>query len=90
MTSLPSKDNIRDIILEMKDEFISRDAIEKLQSLQPTSEEVNNIRNAHQRNLEIPLGTAEQYLLGRLNTQMNRIFTLIFQCSPAFQVLTAD
>ena len=64
MTSLPSKDNIRDIILEMKDEFISRDAIEKLQSLQPTSEEVNNIRNAHQRNLEIPLGTAEQFLLG--------------------------
>ena len=67
MTSLPSKDNIRDIILEMKDEFISRDAIEKLQSLQPSVEEVNIIRQAHQQNLEIPLGTAEQYLLGQLH-----------------------
>ena len=39
MTNLPSSSIIRDIILEMKDELINRDAIEKLGSLIPTAEE---------------------------------------------------
>ena len=44
LTSLPSVTSIRDIILDMRDDLIPRDGIEKLQALLPTEEETVNIR----------------------------------------------
>ena len=65
MTNLPSSSIIRDIILEMKDELINRDAIEKLGSLIPTDEEIAQIKLAKLQNPDTPLGTAEEFLLGK-------------------------
>ena len=65
MTNLPSSSIIRDIILEMKDELINRDAIEKLGSLIPTDEEIAQIKHAKLQNPDTPLGTAEEFLLGK-------------------------
>ena len=44
LTSLPLVSSLRDIILDMKDDVITRDDIEKLQALLPTEEEVTSIR----------------------------------------------
>ena len=44
LTSLPPASALRDIILDMKDDIITRDDIEKLQALLPTEEEVTSIR----------------------------------------------
>lgn len=63
MTSLPSVTSIRDIILDMREDLISRDGIEKLQALQPTEEETLTIRRSHQASPDVPLGPAEQFLL---------------------------
>ena len=63
MTSLPPTSIIREIIVEMKDDLITRDAIEKLQSLVPTEEEITNIKHAQEANPDTPLGSAEQFLL---------------------------
>ena len=46
MTSLPPVSKIRSIIMEMKEDLISRDAIEKLQLLLPHDEEVSMIKQA--------------------------------------------
>ena len=44
LTSLPPVSSLRDIILDMKDDIITRDDIEKLQALLPSEEEVTSIR----------------------------------------------
>ena len=44
LTTLPPVSSLRDIILDMKDDVITRDDIEKMQALLPTEEEVNSIR----------------------------------------------
>ena len=44
LTSLPLVSSLRDIILDMKDDIITRDDIEKLQALLPSEEEVTSIR----------------------------------------------
>ena len=44
LTTLPPVSSLRDIILDMKDDVITRDDIEKLQALLPTEEEVTSIR----------------------------------------------
>ena len=44
LTSLPPVSSLRDIILDMKDDVITRDDIEKLQALLPSEEEVTSIR----------------------------------------------
>ena len=63
LTSLPPVSSLRDIILEMKDDIVTRDDIEKLQALLPSEEEVTNIRKSHQASPDLPLGPAEQFLL---------------------------
>ena len=65
MTSLPSSGVIREIIMDMKDDLITIDALEKLGSLIPTDEEVHSIKEAQKLHPEIPLGAAEQFLLGQ-------------------------
>ena len=44
LTSLPPVCSLRDIILDMKDDMVTRDDIEKLQALLPSEDEVSNIR----------------------------------------------
>ena len=50
--------------MNMKDDLITRDALEKLGSLIPTDEEIHSIKEAQQLHPGIPLGAAEQFLLG--------------------------
>ena len=64
MTSLPSSSLIREIIMNMKDDLITRDALEKLGSLIPSDEEIHSIKEAQQLHPGIPLGAAEQFLIG--------------------------
>ena len=73
MTSLPSSLVIREIIMNMKDDLITRDALEKLGSLIPSDEEIHSIKEAQQLHPGIPLGAAEQFLLGFI------IFTKLLQ-----------
>ena len=48
----------------MDDKIITRERVEKLQSLMPCEEEITAIKDAQKENPEdIPLGTAEQFLL---------------------------
>ena len=47
----------------MNDKDITREGIEKLQSLIPTEEEISCIKDAQKNNQELPLGSAEQFLL---------------------------
>ena len=54
--------------MEMKDDLITRDALEKLGSLMPTDEELRSIKEAQQLHPDIPLGAAEQFMLGYLSS----------------------
>ena len=51
--------------MDMKDDLITRDALEKLGSLIPSDEEVHSIKEAQKLIPGIPLGAAEQFLLGQ-------------------------
>ena len=61
--NFPAIANVRDVIVDMNDKFLSRDGIEKLQTLIPTEDEIHQIKQSHQQNPDIPLGQAEQFLL---------------------------
>jgi len=62
--SLPSTTKLKVLIEEMDDKIITREGVEKLQSLMPSDEEIAAIKEAQKENSDdIPLGTAEQFLL---------------------------
>lgn len=62
--NLPAISKLKVLIEEMDDKIITREGVEKLQSLLPTDEEISAIKDAQRDNTEdIPLGTAEQFLL---------------------------
>ena len=61
--NLPSLGSLKTIILKMDDSNMSRDGVEKLQSLVGTLEEIMMIKEAQKNNPGIPLGHAEQFLL---------------------------
>jgi len=62
--SLPSITKLKVLIEEMDDKIITREGVEKLQSLMPSDEEIAAIKEAQKENSDdIPLGTAEQFLL---------------------------
>ena len=65
MTKLPKIDKVREIIVDMKDELINRDAVHKLQSMIPKEEEVEQIKQSQEETPDLPLGSAEKYLLGK-------------------------
>ena len=50
--------------MDMNDDLITRDGLEKLGSLIPTDEEIQRIKQAQLQNPGVPLGAAEQFLLG--------------------------
>ena len=61
--NLPSILKLKAVIEEMDDKIITREGVEKLQSLMPCDDEISSIKEAQKENFDIPLGTAEQFLL---------------------------
>ena len=64
MTKLPPPRTIKTAILKMDSTIMNREGIEKiLTTMMPTEEEKNKITEAHLANPDIPLGSAESFLL---------------------------
>ncbi|CAF1022438.1 unnamed protein product [Adineta steineri] len=63
LTVLPTARTIKGAILKMDSSVINKEGIEKLLTMLPTEEEKNRIIEAQMANTDLPLGTAEQFLL---------------------------
>ncbi|XP_076311120.1 FH1/FH2 domain-containing protein 3-like isoform X2 [Tachypleus tridentatus] len=64
MTKLPPPRTIKTAILKMDSTIMNREGIEKiLTTMMPTEDEKNKIMEAQMNNPDVPLGTAEQFLL---------------------------
>ncbi|CAO1362298.1 unnamed protein product [Diamesa serratosioi] len=63
MTKLPPPRAIKAAILKMDSTVVTREGIEKLLNMLPTDEERGKIQEAQVLNPELPLGSAEQFLL---------------------------
>ncbi|XP_051556777.1 FH1/FH2 domain-containing protein 1-like isoform X2 [Myxocyprinus asiaticus] len=63
MTVLPAVHVIKTAILNFDEFAISKEGIEKILTMTPTDEEKQKIQEAQLANPDVPLGTAEQFLL---------------------------
>lgn len=63
MTKLPPPRAIKAAILKMDATVVTREGIDKLLNMLPTDEERGKIQEAQMNNPELPLGSAEQFLL---------------------------
>lgn len=63
MTKLPPPRAIKTAILKMDSTVVTKEGIEKLLTMLPTEEERLRIQDAQSANPELPLGSAEQFLL---------------------------
>uniref|UniRef100_A0A1B6CX54 FH2 domain-containing protein n=1 Tax=Clastoptera arizonana TaxID=38151 RepID=A0A1B6CX54_9HEMI len=63
MTKLPPPRAIKTAILKMDATVMNREGIEKLLTMLPTEEERSKIQEAQAANPDLPLGSAEQFLL---------------------------
>ncbi|XP_075159456.1 formin homology 2 domain containing isoform X5 [Haematobia irritans] len=63
MTKLPPPRAIKAAILKMDATVVTREGIDKLMNMLPTEEEKGKIQEAQMANPELPLGSAEQFLL---------------------------
>ena len=63
MTKLPPPRAIKIAILKMDSTVVTREGIEKLLNMLPTDEERGKIQEAQMLSPELPLGSAEQFLL---------------------------
>lgn len=63
MTKLPPPRAIKAAILKMDATVVTREGIDKLLNMLPTEEERGKIQEAQMVNPELPLGSAEQFLL---------------------------
>jgi hypothetical protein len=63
LTKLPPIRVIRSAVLKMDVSIMNREGVEKLLTMLPTEEEVSRIQEAQEAQPDIPLGTAEQFLL---------------------------
>lgn len=63
MTVLPAIHVIKTAILNFDEFAISKEGIEKILTMTPTDEEKQKIQEAQLANPDVPLGTAEQFLL---------------------------
>ena len=61
--NMPPLQDLKTTILQMDNTCMTRDTIEKLQSLTGTPEEIKMIKETQRNNPEIPLGNAEQFLM---------------------------
>ncbi|KAL1116963.1 hypothetical protein AAG570_004291, partial [Ranatra chinensis] len=63
MTKLPPPRSIKTAILKMDATVMNREGIEKLLTMLPSEEERSKIQEAQAANPDLPLGSAEQFLL---------------------------
>ncbi|XP_039286799.1 serine-rich adhesin for platelets isoform X2 [Nilaparvata lugens] len=63
MTKLPPPRSIKTAILKMDSTVMNREGIEKLLCMLPSEEERSKIQDAQAANPDLPLGSAEQFLL---------------------------
>ncbi|GFU05244.1 hypothetical protein NPIL_636241 [Nephila pilipes] len=63
MTKLPPPRTIKTAILKMDSTIMNREGIEKILTMLPTEDEKTRIAEAQMTNPDVPLGTAEQFLL---------------------------
>ncbi|GIX79290.1 hypothetical protein CDAR_290451 [Caerostris darwini] len=63
MTKLPPPRTIKTAILKMDSTIMNREGIEKILTMLPTEDEKTRIAEAQMANPDVPLGTAEQFLL---------------------------
>ncbi|XP_074035086.1 formin homology 2 domain containing isoform X2 [Leptinotarsa decemlineata] len=63
MTKLPPSRSIKTAILKMDATIMNREGIDKLLTMLPTEEERTKIQDAQAANPDLPLGSAEQFLL---------------------------
>jgi len=63
ITKLPPPRAIKTAILKMDATVVTREGIDKLLNMLPTDEERGKIQEAQLSNPELPLGSAEQFLL---------------------------
>ncbi|XP_011352171.1 FH1/FH2 domain-containing protein 3 isoform X2 [Ooceraea biroi] len=63
MTKLPPPRSIKTAILKMDATIMNREGIEKLLTMLPTKEEKSRIQEAQAAHPDLPLGSAEQFLL---------------------------
>ncbi|XP_015119605.1 FH1/FH2 domain-containing protein 3 isoform X3 [Diachasma alloeum] len=63
MTKLPPPRSIKTAILKMDATIMNREGIEKLLTMLPTEEERSRIQEAQAASPDLPLGSAEQFLL---------------------------
>jgi len=63
MTRLPPLNLLTMEALSLHTEIMSKESIEKLLKMLPTAEEISRIQEAQNREPNLPLGTAEQFLL---------------------------
>ena len=54
---------IKNAVMKMDSSIINKEGIEKLLTMLPSEEEVSRIEEAQEVNPELPLGTAEQFLI---------------------------
>lgn len=87
MTKLPPPRAIKAAILKMDATVVTREGIDKLLNMLPTEEERGKIQEAQIVNPELPLGSAEQFLLtlssiSELSARLKLwAFKLDFECS---------
>ncbi|XP_031617719.1 uncharacterized protein LOC116337370 isoform X3 [Contarinia nasturtii] len=87
MTKLPPPRAIKAAILKMDATVVTREGIDKLLNMLPTEEERGKIQEAQMINPELPLGSAEQFLLtlssiSELSARLKLwAFKLDFECS---------
>ena len=63
MTKLPPPRIIKSAVMKMDGSIMNREGVEKLLTMLPTEEETLRIQEAQEAQPDIPLGTAEQFLL---------------------------
>ncbi|EDO27929.1 predicted protein, partial [Nematostella vectensis] len=63
LTKLPPIRTLKQAIISMDSTVIDREGVDKLLQMQPLPEEKMKIQEAQLANPDVPLGTAEQFLL---------------------------
>ncbi|VVC94266.1 unnamed protein product [Leptidea sinapis] len=81
MKKLPTPQTIKAAILKMDATVIGREGIEKLLTMLPTEEEKVKIQEAQYANPDLPLGSAEQFLLtlASINELSSRLKLWVFK-----------
>ncbi|XP_028158460.1 FH1/FH2 domain-containing protein 3 isoform X3 [Ostrinia furnacalis] len=81
MKKLPTPQTIKAAIMKMDANVIGREAIEKLLTMLPTEEEKIKIQEAQYANPDLPLGSAEQFLLtlASINELSSRLKLWVFK-----------